>query len=200
MIDRRRGIRDNDRECLLRSIGLKLDQIKGELKAERLVDFCYDYERRLCDEARLEQDHCLDYFRKRIPVIMMRYALVRIVCRDPDKVMRGEPLEVRDDDLEFARLIGDWCLMTQMYMYGEMVMDAQQREREQFIPRRRSQKVREAYAKLPKELTTVLLVSQGVCKDVMRASETLRRWQADGLVEENKEKKCYIKKFDEIPE
>ncbi len=41
------------------------------------MDFCYDYEKQLADEARLEED----YFRKRIPVIMMLYTLVRMVLR-----------------------------------------------------------------------------------------------------------------------
>ena len=41
------------------------------------MDFCYDYEKQLTDEARLEED----YFRKRIPVIIMRYTLVRMVLR-----------------------------------------------------------------------------------------------------------------------
>jgi hypothetical protein len=40
MIERRRVNRDHERESYLRSIGLKLEQVKGELKAERLVDFC----------------------------------------------------------------------------------------------------------------------------------------------------------------
>ena len=56
-----------------------------------------EYEKKLAEEARLEQDLCLDYFRKRIPVIMMRYTLVRIVLRSlspdsltPDPSPKGE--------------------------------------------------------------------------------------------------------------
>lgn len=200
MIDRRQAVRDPNRECLLRSVGIKLDQMRGELKADRLVDFCFDYERRLTDEARLEQDYCLDYFRKRIPVIMMRYALVRMVLRHlygSERCDQHSPLEVRDDDLEFARLIGDWCLMAQMHMFGEMVMQAQERERSQFTPRRRSTKVREAFARLPREMTSETLVAVGLCKDINAAGMTLRRWLEDGLV--TREGKKYTKKFNEIP-
>lgn len=200
MIERRRAVRDHERECYLRSVGLKLEQVKGELKCDRLVDFCYNYEKKLADEARLEQDLCLDYFRKRIPVLMMRYTLVRIVCRQIDKAKNGELLEVTDSDIEFARLIGDWCLMAQMHMFGEMVMEAQQREQSNFVPRKRSQKVREAYAQLPMEgITTETLVSEGVAKDVVTANNTLHRWLDDGLVVRLNDKKTYRKTYKEIP-
>ena len=207
MIERRRAYRDHEREALLRSIGLKLEQVKGELKCERLVDFCYDYERQLTEEARLEQDYCLDYFRKRIPVIMMRYTLVRMVLREmgglPPSPSEGEgskklELSVTDSDLEFARLIGDWCLMAQMHMYGQMVMEAQEREQSAFVPRKRSMKIREAYARLPETITTEILVSEGVAANMQCASMTLRRWLDDGLVEKA-DNKSYRKKYKEIP-
>ncbi len=213
MIDRRRAVRDHERECFLRSVGIKLEQVKGELKADRLVDFCYDYEKQLTDEARLEQDYCLDYFRKRIPVIMMRYTLVRMVLRSLTRSPRSAPgdaceacrsknlggltLTVQDDDLEFARLIGDWCVMAQMRMFGNMVMEAQEREKSQFVPRKRSTKVREAYAHLPKEITTETLVQEGIARNIRYASQVLNRWVEDGLAE--KQGKVYVKKYSEIP-
>ena len=199
MIERRTAYRDFDRECFLRSIGIKLEQVKGELKVERLVDFCYDYENKLCKDAGTEDDHCLDYFRKRIPLIMIRYTLVRIVCRQLDAAIKGESLTVEDSDLEFARLIGDWCLMAQMYFYGQMVMDAQERENSAFVPRKRSTKVRERYAALPEELTTEILVANGAATDVKNAHTTLKRWLDDGLVEK-KDDKTYRKIYKEIPE
>jgi hypothetical protein len=197
MIDRRQAVRDHERECFLRSVGITLEQVKGELKAVRLVDFCYDYEKQLTDEARLEQDYCLDYFRKRIPVIMMRYSLVRLVLRQLDNIRKGEPLIVEDDDLEFAKLIGDWCLMAQMRMFGNMVMDAQEREKNQFVPRRRSTKIREAYASLPKDFKLEDLVKAGIAKNAKRASNVVNRWKSDGLVEISNY--GYTKKFKNIP-
>ena len=100
MIERRHAVRDHEREAYLRSIGLKLEQVQGELKCDRLVDFCYEYEKKLAEEARLEQDLCLDYFRKRIPVIMMRYTLVRIILRGltPDPSPKGEGSEKLEKD------------------------------------------------------------------------------------------------------
>ena len=197
MIDRRTAMRDADRETLLRSAGITLEQIKGRLEAKKLVDFCYDYEKQLTDDARLEQDLTLDYFRKRIPVIMMRYALVRAVCRQMGELAKGQPLQLRDDDLEFARLIGDWCLMAQMHFFGTMVEEAQQRERSQFVPRRRSNKIREAFKLLPKEFSTEMLVANGTCKSINAAYVIVHRWKEDELVE--KCDKNWKKKYDEIP-
>ena len=199
MIARTHAYRDHEREAFLRSIGLRLEQVKGELKVERLVDFCYQYEQQLTEEARLEQDYCLDYFRKRIPVLMMRYTIVRIVCREIDKAVKQQPLEVLDSDLEFARLIGDWCIMAQMHMFGQMVMEAQERENSAFIPRKRSTKVREAYASLPMEgLTAETLVDRGISSSISVARVTLHRWLGDGLVIETG-KGEYKKKYNEIP-
>ena len=197
MIERRAAVRDHERECFLRSVGITLEQVRGELKADRLVDFCYDYERKLTDEARLEQDYCLDYFRKRIPVIMMRYTLVRMVLRQTGAARKGQMLTVDDSDLEFARLIGDWCLMAQIRMFGNMVMEAQEREKSQFVPRRRSSKIRDAFAALPKEFEAEKLVSNGLCRNIGNARVTILRWLNDGLIEKNDKK--YTKKFNEIP-
>ena len=206
MIERQRAYRDHERECLLRSAGIRLEQIKGELKCDRLVDFCYDYERQLAREAAVEQDLCLDYFRKRIPLIMMRYTLVRMVCRTLPQALpkgggnEGLELTVTDSDLEFARLIGDFCLFSQMHMFGQQVMDALEAEKRMFVPKRRSNKVRQAYKQLPREgITREMLVERGICKDSGYAGKMLRRWLEQGLVRRDEEQKTFTKLYDEIP-
>ncbi len=196
MIERRSVYRDNDRQSMMRSLGLKLEDVKGELKASRMVDYCYQYEEQLTNEARIEQDKCLDYFRKRIPVIMMRYGLVRLVIRHTDLALRGEPLPVDDSDLEFCRLIGDWCLMTQMNLYGQMVMDAKEREKQNFVPRRRSRKIRNLYASLPEEFNLDMLKKDGA--NDRTCYVTISRWVNDGLVAMTGDR-TYRKIFEEIP-
>ena len=189
MIKRRKVVRDHEREAMLRSIGIKLEEVAGELKCERLVDFCYEYERKLCLEADLEQDACLDYFRKRIPLIMMRYTLVRMVCRqlcsEPQPPDSGgcTALEVLDSDLDFAQLIGDWCLMAQMYMFGEAVMEARERENSSFQPRRRTNATRTNYQSLPeKSITPAMMVERGMSTTIHVACATLSRWEQQGLL------------------
>ena len=183
MLERRRYVRDHERECMLRQLGYRLEEISGELHAPRLVQFCYDYEEQLTRRAALEQDKCLDYFRKRIPVIMMRHALVRMVLRQMDALRKGEDLVERDDDLEYARLIGDWCLEMQMTMFGQMVMDALEREAATFTPRRVKTKTREAYNALPETFTRQDVMEAGLAKNDGTARNVLSRWQKDGFIE-----------------
>lgn len=199
MIERRRAIHDHEREAYLRSIGLKLEAIKGELKCDRLVDFCYDYEVRLTKEAEAEQDLCLDYFRKRIPLIMMRYALVRAVMRQVDDLIAGKPLEIIDSDLDFACLIGDFCLMSQMHMFGQMVMDALEAESKNFVPRRRMQKTREVFKRLPEKFTYQDLLAAGLFDSYTQARASCSRWTQEGFLKK-KDRKYFVKVIKELPE
>ena len=80
-----------------------------------------------------------------------------------------------------------------------MVMQAQERESSQFVPRKRSVKVREAYKILPEIITCEELISNGVCNNVVTARVTLMRWLADGLIEKMDDKGQYKKKYSEIP-
>jgi hypothetical protein len=204
MIERRRVVQDQQRTALLRSIGLRLDQLRGCLECDRLVDYCYEYEARLAREAALEQDRCLDYFRKRIPLIMMRYTLVRMVCRELTagtlQATTGIRLRVEDSDLEFAKLIGDWCLAAQMDFFGQAVVDALDNEGRDFVPRRRSQKMRQLYASLPDgSLRPEVIVSRGGANSVKTAQKLLQRWVQDGLVTFDLDSRTYKKVYKEIP-
>ena len=196
MIERRRYHRDPDRECYLRSLGYKLEEVRGELVVPRLVDFCYDYERELTVRGDALDDSVLDHFRKRIPLIMMRHALVRIVLRQLDKARRGEPLEVDDSDLEYARLIGDWCMEMQVFMFGEMTREAQQREREAFAPMKMYSRTREGFNSLPEYLTPDILIESGMATNAESAKRMLYRWAEKGLIE--KANNGFVKKIKKI--
>lgn len=196
MLERKRMVRNPERESYLRSLGYKLEEIKGELRCERLVDFCYDYEDKLTFQARIEQDETLDYFRKRIPVIMMRYALVRAVLRQTDALSKGEDFVIIDSDLEFAQLIGDWCLLMQMRLFGGMVEDARRNEASLFLPRKYKTQTRDAYRRLPAKFQASDLVKEGIAKSEGAARVLLSRWAADGLVE--KKNKDWKKKITNI--
>ena len=192
MIGRRRPLVDNDRECLLRSLGLRLEKLKGELACERLVDYCYDYERELTEQAAMNEDRCLDYFRKRIPVIMMRYALVRAVLRQLPQLLEGAALQIDNSDLEFAKLIGDFVLMEQMYMFGNDVMDALEHQDAAFVPRRRTQRMKERFERLPSTFTRETMVQMVPEVTNSAISKMLARWMEDGLISEQGNK--YVKR------
>lgn len=156
MIERRKVIVDHDRNCLLRSVGLDLEQLSGEIVCPELVDMTFDYEAALCRQAEDNKDVCLDYFRKRIPLIMMRYAIVRAVCRQYKELPKradGFTLKIEPSDLEFARLIGDFVLMEQMYMFGNEVMQALENESRASKPRGLVVKTEKLYQQLPDEFT-----------------------------------------------
>ena len=196
MIKRGMRIIQHDRDCMLRAVGLDLEKISGELHCERLVDFAYEYESELCEQANANDDNCLHYFRKRIPIIMIRYALVRAVLRQVKELQRGEELVIEDSDLEFARLIGDFCLDMQIHMFGNDVMEALEQQDSAFTPRRRSNKVKDRFEKLPEEFTRDMLVAN--CLDLKPAavSATLKRWLDDGLIERRNGK--YVKKTNSV--
>ena len=196
MIARRRYHRDPDRECYLRSLGYKLEEVKGCLEVPRLVDFCYDYERELTLRGDIEDDDIIDHFRKRIPLIMMRHALVRIVLRQLDKARRGEPLEVEDSDLEYARLIGDWCLEMQLFMFGQMFVEADEKARGVFAPAKMHAATRQCYNSLPADFTAQTLIEMNLAKDANSARVKIARWLEKGLVE--KTDNGYKKKVERV--
>ena len=182
MLERRHVIRDTERETYLRTLGYKLEQISGELHCERLVEFCHEYEARLTWQAALEADRCLDYFRKRIPVIMMRYALVRAVLRQMDALAKGADLQIVDSDLEFARLIGDWCLEAQMHMFGQMVMDALEQESAKFMPVKMHSRMREKYDSLSSTFTSADIKKISPEMKSSSIKILLFRWEKAGII------------------
>jgi len=185
MIERRQRIVEHERDCRLRTVGMDLEKIAGELHCERLVDFCYDYETKLTEQAMMNEDRCLDYFRKRIPLIMIRYALVRAVLRQLKELQDGQDLQIIDSDLEFAQLIGDFVLETQIYMFGSDVMEALELQAAAFAPRRRSDKVKDRYNQLGKEFTRDDLKSLMLGRSNAAITILIKRWKSDGLIAEN---------------
>ena len=183
MIDRRRRRYDPERDSMLRQLGYKLDQVKGELKCERLVDFCYDWEARVTKRGELNHDDSVDYFRKRIPVLMMRFTLVRMVLRQLDAAIEGRELKVEQSDLDFAELIGDWCLNAQIFMFGGMVEEAERKSKQAFIPKKPSVERQLIYNSLPMEFTAEEALGAGLSKTMKASNLTLKRWCESGFIE-----------------
>jgi hypothetical protein len=183
MIERRRHHYDPERDSMLRQLGYKLDQVKGELKVDRLVDFCYDWEDRITKRADINDDDLADYFRKRIPIIMMRFALVRLVLRQLDDAIAGRELKVEQSDLDFAELMGDWCLDAQIYMFGGLMQEADQKAKQAFIPRKPNAEKQLIYNALPMEFKTEEALEKGLAKDAKRCNEQLKRWVENGFIE-----------------
>ena len=90
--------------------------------------------------ARLEDDELVDYFRKRVPIYMMRYTIPRIVMREYQNFRQTGKWRVQADDLKFAKLIGDYLMYIQIYLFGSKIEQAKEKIAEDVRPRIRKSK------------------------------------------------------------
>ena len=137
--------------------GPRLDKINGFLPCRRLVMHCYEWCARQTELAELEDDYLTDYFRKRIPLYMIRYTLPKIVMREIDRFgdngrfPEGEELNVTDEDLRFAELIGDYLLFISIYIWGAKLEEAFNNVNNDLTPREQHSRFHGFFDSLPKE-------------------------------------------------
>ena len=85
-----------------------------KLDDEKLVDAAYNWCADRAAENDLEDDKTADYFRKRVPMYIVRYGLVHAVLRDYHYLAKlaeaQKPLKLRlnKSDIDFGLLIGDF--------------------------------------------------------------------------------------------
>lgn len=76
----------------------------------------------------MENDYVRDYFRKRIPLYMIRYSIPRIIMREYDNFIKNGKINIKKEDLDFAELIGDYLIWIQMYYFGIALKEAKEQE------------------------------------------------------------------------
>ena len=87
---------------------------------------------------------------------MIRYTLPRIVMRQLDKfgpdgrLKDGEKLDITDNDLAFAELIGDYLMFISIYQWGNALIEALDNELVDNKPRKKQSKLVDLYSRLPK--------------------------------------------------
>ncbi len=170
-----------DREAL-KQWGYRLDGLSGELTAKPLVEAAYEWVEQRRKEAEFNDDKILDYFRKRVPIYMVRYGLVHAVLSDYDHYRQTGKLRITQKSIRFAQLIGDFVLYMQMYMFGRQVQDAQLRVQQNFEPMERKKKTMELYNHLPKTFTLEDLMNMGAFSVKASATNRAIRWMKDGLI------------------
>ena len=159
MISRERRVANHDAETRLRSWGYKLEKLHGEIQCEKLVDAAWDWCNNIATEAGERDDEITDYFRKRVPMYIVRYGIVYNVLRDYDYLLKqqeaGKPLKLRlkQQDLDFALLMGEIILSMQIRQYGEMVRQALINQTKDFVPIIRNTKNYEEFNRLPNTFT-----------------------------------------------
>ena len=150
---------NHEAETRLRSWGYKLEKLHGELICPKLIRLAYDWCEARAKENEANNDVVSDYFRKRVPIYMVNYGLVHCVLRDYHYLSKlmdaGQPLKLRltKQDMEFAELIGDFLYEMQIRQYGEMVKNALENQKRDFIPMQRKSKYDGKYQELPEGFT-----------------------------------------------
>ena len=167
MIDREQVVRNHQQREALKQWGYRLDSLRGEIPAQKLVDAAYKWVAEKTNEARLNEDHILDYFRKRVPIYMVRYGIVHAILSDYEHFAQTGKLNITRKTLDFARLIGDFILYMQMYMFGQQVQDAQERVRQNFVPMQKVTKLTKLYNRLGDTFTVedLMQLSGGMTRE-----------------------------------
>lgn len=153
MIEKSMGRKKVQKESPLEKWGYILQDFEGEIEVPTLVDYCYDWCARQCEIAALEDDQLIDYFRKRVPIYMMRYTIPRIVMREYDNYRRTGKWTVRKSDLAFAQLIGDYLMYIQIYLFGSKLENAKEKQLEDARPRQRKSKFQAFFESLGETFT-----------------------------------------------
>ena len=160
-----------------------MQDIEGEIDVPELVDYCYDWCKRQCDMARLEDDELVDYFRKRVPIYMMRYTIPRIVMREYQNFRQTGKWRVQADDLKFAKLIGDYLMYIQIYLFGSKIEQAKEKIAEDVRPRIRKSKFAVFFESLSETFT--IEEFERNYKDRNSALSTIRRLKSIKLIAED---------------
>lgn len=131
-----------------------------------------------CDE---NKDRCADYFRRRAPIIAVRYAVVDAIMRDYKNFAATGKLKLTWKQVELALALASYFQEAQMYFFGHKVMTALEDAEKGFVPLKKTQeRTKDIYAKLGDTFTK---------EDVMKIYTTLKsadsrldRWIQNGII------------------
>ena len=131
------------------SMCIELSELTGRINCEPLVRAAWEWCDNQTDLAKLDNDECREYFRKRIPLYMIRYTLPRMVCMQYEEFKKTGKLVVTEEDKEFARLIGDWLMFASIRQWGNRLMTTWETKAEENKVRERSSSFAEKFSNLP---------------------------------------------------
>ena len=128
---------------------LELSELSGRIDCEPLVRAAWEWCDNQTDLAKLDNDDCREYFRKRIPLYMIRYTLPRMVCMQYEEFKKTGKLVVTEEDKEFARVIGDWLMFASIRQWGNRLMTTWETKAEENKVRERTSSFADKFANLP---------------------------------------------------
>ncbi|MDY4852841.1 MAG: hypothetical protein SO188_08420, partial [Prevotella sp.] len=128
---------------------VELSELEGRIDCEPLVRAAWEWCDNQTDLAKLDNDECREYFRKRIPLYMIRYTLPRMVCMQYEEFKKTGKLAVTEEDKEFARLIGDWLMFASIRQWGNRLLSTWETKAEENKVRERTSSFADRFAQLP---------------------------------------------------
>ena len=128
---------------------VELSELSGRIDCEPLVRAAWEWCDNQTDLAKLDNDDCREYFRKRIPLYMIRYTLPRMVCMQYEEFKKTGKLVVTEEDKEFARVIGDWLMFASIRQWGNKLMTTWESKAEENKVRERTSSFADKFANLP---------------------------------------------------
>ncbi len=131
----------------------KFDTLAGIIPCEPLVRHVYNWCAEQAMKASIEEDKLCEYFRKRIPLYMIRYTLPRILAREYDTYTTTGVLNITEEDKAFATLIGDWLMYISIRTWGNRLLELWSTKPIEGMPRQRKSKLMERYERLPEVFT-----------------------------------------------
>ena len=129
--------------------GTRHHALAGRIDCEPLVRAAWEWCDNQTDLAKLDNDDCREYFRKRIPLYMIRYTLPRMVCMQYEEFKKTGKLAVTEEDKEFARLIGDWLMFASIRQWGNRLLSTWETKAEENKVRERTSSFADRFAQLP---------------------------------------------------
>lgn len=123
--------------------GERFDALKGEVYVPKLVDHCYKLCEKAAKAAQLEDDHVLDYFRKRAVFYAEWFTIIRVLGKamqehDKDEKVDIMKPKISQSDLDFAEFIFDTIIYYQDVFFGSMLEEVWQNATNAFVIRKQT--------------------------------------------------------------
>lgn len=166
----------------LKKWGERFDALKGEVIVPKLVEHCYNLCEKAAKAAKIDDDHVIDYFRKRAVFYAEWFTIIRVLAKamlahDKDEKVNIMKPQITKSDLEFAEFVFDTIIYYQDLFFGSMLEEVWANASNAFVMRRQTRTSRNQilFESLPQTFTIENVISMcGLTKSA--AGMQCNRW------------------------
>lgn len=166
----------------LKKWGERFDALKGEVIVPKLVEHCYMLCEKAAKAAQVDDDHVIDYFRKRAVFYAEWFTIIRVLAKamlqhDKDEKVNIMKPQITKSDLEFAEFVFDTIIYYQDLFFGSMLEEVWANASNAFVMRRQTRTSRNQilFESLPQTFTIDTVMSMcGLTKSA--AGMQCSRW------------------------